>query len=250
MLRSVKELRGYTIRARDGEIGKVHAFLFDDRAWIVRYLVVNTGNWLAQRLVLIVPAALQEPDWTEQIFPVDLDSEQVKESPEIDVDKPVSRQQEIDLHRHYHWSMYWVVDPGIGALGVPPAPPVTGTDIPSNDTGETEEGDPNLRSTREIIGYGIAAHDDDIGRVDDFILEDDGWFLRYAVADTRTGIAGKQFLLAVSWIERIDWHEGRVNVDLMRNQIENSPTYDPAEPINRQYEERLYDYYGRPCYWE
>ncbi len=250
MLRSVKELRGYTIQARDGEIGKVHAFLFDDRAWIVRYLVVNTGNWLAQRLVLIAPAALREPDWTEQIFPVDLDSEQVKESPDIDVDKPVSRQQEIDLHRHYHWSMYWAGEPGIGALGVPPAPPVTGTDSPSNDTGETEEGDPNLRSTREIIGYQIAARDGDIGRVDDFILEDDGWFLRYTVADTRTGLVGKQFLLAVSWIERIDWHEGRAYVDLMRNQIENSPIYDPAEPVNRQYEERLYDYYGRPCYWE
>lgn len=249
MLRSVKELRGYKIQAQDGEIGKMHAFLFDDHQWVIRYLIVNTGNWLAERLVLIVPGALEEPDWAGRVFPVNLTCRQVEESPDIEVDKPVSRQQEMDLHRHYNWTMYWTGEPGIGAVGVPPVAPIAGSDKDTEEEKETEKGDPNLRSTREVIGYQIEARDGEIGHLDDFIVDDEGWFLRYAVVDTRDFLPGRKVLIAVPWIERVDWHGARVHIDLMRGRIENSPEFDPEAPVNREYEERLYDYYGRPRYW-
>lgn len=63
MLRSIEELRGYTIGAIDGDIGSVDDFYFDDERWAVRYLVADTGGWLGGRKVLITPPALREPDW-------------------------------------------------------------------------------------------------------------------------------------------------------------------------------------------
>jgi hypothetical protein len=100
MLRSVKDLRGYKILATDGEIGKVHEFYFDDATWTIRYLVVNTGSWLFERRVLLSPIVLGQPYWQMRVFPVALTRMQVKNSPSIETDKPVSRQQEIELHQY------------------------------------------------------------------------------------------------------------------------------------------------------
>ena len=58
MLRSAKQMFGYAIEARDGRIGKVEDFYFDDTAWRVRYLIGETGGWLTRKAVLISPAAL------------------------------------------------------------------------------------------------------------------------------------------------------------------------------------------------
>jgi len=47
MLRSIKQLYGDKLGASDGEIGQVKDFYFDDQNWTVRYLVADTGSWLA-----------------------------------------------------------------------------------------------------------------------------------------------------------------------------------------------------------
>src|SRR5574338_1457201 len=107
MLRSLKALHGYTVLAKDGEIGKVHDFYFHDDTWTVRYLVVDTGHWLPGRKVLVTTRALGKPNWAGFSFPVALTREQVQKSPEIDTDKPVSRQHEVDLHNYYGWPGYW-----------------------------------------------------------------------------------------------------------------------------------------------
>ena len=62
MLRNVKDLRSYAIRATDGIIGHVDDFYFDDEAWAIRYLVVETGKWLPDRQVLISPISIGHPD--------------------------------------------------------------------------------------------------------------------------------------------------------------------------------------------
>jgi len=95
MLRTMKELQGYAIRATDGDLGHVKDVYFDDRQWVVRYLIVETGSWLASRKVLISPFAIDHPDWTGKVLPVSITKEQVKNSPDIDTDKPVSRQNEV-----------------------------------------------------------------------------------------------------------------------------------------------------------
>jgi hypothetical protein len=63
VLRSSKDIEGCAIGANDGQIGYVTDLYFDDQAWIVRYLVVATGSWLAGRKVLISPVAIDRTQW-------------------------------------------------------------------------------------------------------------------------------------------------------------------------------------------
>jgi hypothetical protein len=247
MLRSLKEISGYRIHAIDGDIGKVHDFLFDDEIWTIRYVVVDTGTWLSGRKVLIVPSAVERPEWETQTLFVNLMKDQVKDSPEIDADKPVSRQAEVVLHQHFDWAPYWIV-PSTGIT--PPIPPEL--ESPEEESvPQQERVDPHLRSMKEVMGYNIQAPDGKIGQMDQFIIDDKDWFIRYMVVDIRTRlIFWKRVLVSQDWIERVSWANSTVYVDLPKELIKNSPEYDPAAPVNREYEERLYDYYGRPKYWK
>jgi hypothetical protein len=114
---------------------------------------------------------------------------------------------------------------------------------------DEQESDPHLRSTREVIGYHIQARDGEIGHVEDLIVEDEIWFIRYLVIDTRNWLPGRKVLVAPAWAEQVNWVERRVYLDLSRETVKNSPEFDPSMPVNREYEVRLYDYYGRPKYW-
>ena len=241
MLRSIKSMFGYIILAKDGDIGKVHDFFFDDEKWTIRYLVVDTRYWLPGRKVLISPVALGQPDWDSMRFPVHLTKEQVENSPDIDTDKPFSRQQQIDLHTYYRWPPYWSIPI------IPPPLPIS--DTTQETSVQRDKGDPHLRSTKEVTGYRIEATDGEIGHVEDFILEDKDWVIRYMVVDTKNWLPGRKVLISPQWIERVSWNEKKVHVDLSREAVENSPQYDEAAPVNREYEVRLYDYYGRPTYW-
>jgi hypothetical protein len=243
MLRSVKDLRGYTIRALDGDIGKVHEFYFGDLSWIIRYLVADTGTWLPGRRVLLSPAALGQPDWEMQVLPVSLTKGQVEHSPSIDADKPFSRQMEGDLHAYYGWRPYWSGwDPAVMAAGVEAAE--------EKRAAELERANPNLRSTREVIGYHIQARDGEVGHVEDFVADDVGWGIRYLVVDTHNWLPGKKVLVDPFWADQVNWVERKVYLDMTREMVQTSPEFDPSAPVNREYEARLYDFYGRPKYWE
>jgi hypothetical protein len=91
----MKDMEDYSIGATDGIIGQVTDFYFDDDAWVIRYLVVGTDDVPARHKVLISPIAIGQPNWSEKILPVSITRQQVKNSPDIDTDKPVSRQQEM-----------------------------------------------------------------------------------------------------------------------------------------------------------
>lgn len=246
MLRSIKNLTGATIGARDGEIGKVNSFLFDSESWVIRYLVVDTGKWLPGRKVLIAPMALGQPDWQSRVFPVNLTKEQIRNSPDIDTDKPVSRQREAELHTYYDWAPYWGTGYGIA---LPPGHRVE-ADRGAVALETAEQGDPHLQSTREVRGYHIHATDGEIGHVEDFIVSDEEWVIRYLVVDTGNWLPGRKVLIAPEWVRDIGWDEQEVWVDVAKESIENSPPYDETDPVNREYETQMYDYYGRPKYWK
>ena len=251
MLRSVKDLRGYTVRATDGDIGETHEFYFDDLGWAIRYLVVDTGSWLSGRRVLLSTVSLGQPKWEKRIFPVLLTKEQVEHSPDIATDKPVSRQMEEELFSYYGWSPYWwgrdMPAASVGALAV--AQMIAGTEEEKSGT-ERGEADPHLRSTREVMGYHIQARDGEVGHVEDFIADDETWIICYMVVDTQKWLSGRKVLVAPAWAEKVSWADRKVHLDLSRETIRNSPEFDPSLPVNREYEVRLYDYYGRPKYWE
>ncbi len=250
MRRSLNKLIGYKIDSLDGKIGSVHDFYFDEAGWVVRYLVVDTGSWLPGRMVLLSPLAVaDEPDWREHTFPVSLTKSQIENSPAANADKPVSRQYEDDLHRHYGWPVYW----GAGSAPIPSMTPVgRAMEKRANRPLEREEGDqsdPLLRSMQEVNGYHIQATDGEIGHVYDMIADTDDWTVRYLVVDTRNWMSGRKVLLAPEWLHGISWPDRLVKANLARDQIAHSPEFDPAVPVNRNYEVRLYDYYGRPVYW-
>jgi hypothetical protein len=252
MLRNIKEMHGYNIQADDGEVGKVHDFYFDDKMWVIRYMVADTGGWLSGRRVLISPNDLKQPNWEEELIPVSLTKEQVKNSPSIDTDKPVSRQHEREILEYYNWPIYWehMSYPAGAAVGtrIYPVEEAKQTEEKTSEE-KAEEGDSHLRSTREVDGYNIQAADGEIGHVDDFIVNDENWTIRYMVVDTRNWLPGKKVLISLQWIEKIDWSGRKVFVNLPKESIKNSPEFDPSSPVNRDYENRLYDYYGRRKYW-
>lgn len=255
MLRSLQNLTDAVILATDGEIGSVDQFYFDDEKWTVRYLVVKTGSWIARKKVLISPIAVQGFDRSLNVIRVSLTRKQVEESPDLDTDKPVSRQMEAQFHDYYRWPYYWT---GAGVWGIAPYPggmigrpypiPSTRTD-PSSGEQPEEKGDPHLRSSHTVRGYGIEATDRRFGHVEDFIFDDESWTIRYLVIDTVNFWPSKSVLVSPEWVGSISWADRKFRVNLTEEQIKNSPEFRPDEPINREYEERLYDYYGRPRYW-
>jgi sporulation protein YlmC with PRC-barrel domain len=255
MLHPVSKLRGLRLAATDGTLGKVDDVYFDDASWSVRYLVVDTGSWLSDRLVLISPASAGVPDWQGRILPVNLTREQIEKSPDISTDPPVSRQKEDELAMYYGWPIYWL--PGglsdDSSAMLPMAVPFD-RDAPVSDAGEQPEtparGDPHLRSAREVMNYRIAAQDGGIGHVEDFLVDDQDWVVRYMVVDTTNWWPGGHVLVSPRWITEIDWTETMVAVNLLRETLRTSPPYDPASPVDRDYEERLFGHCEKPGYWQ
>lgn len=250
MLRSLKALERYTVGATDGDIGTVEDFLMDDGRWVIRYLVVQTGGSLLLdgRRVLISPISFRQVEWSTRRFHLAVTMDKVKNSPSVDVDKPVSRQHELDYFRYYRYPYYWGYG-GSWGMGVYPGllsgPRWDEVPEPSDDA----PGDVHLRSARELRGYKIQGRDEAIGHVDDFIVDDETWEVRYLVVDTSNWWFGKRVLVAPHWASRISWEENRVYLGMSREAIKNSPVWDASDAVDREYETRLYDYYGRPVYW-
>jgi len=242
MLQNLKHIEGRALRARDGALGEVKDFYFDDAHWHIRYLVVETGAWLNSRRVLISPDAVKYSPDEPDVFPVDLTMEQVRNSPEVYADNPVAHEQEAALRMYYGWPTYWdafasVAGPIVNTLGpgyVPPPPPP----MPA--------GDPHLRSANEMIGSHLTATDGSIGHVEDFLIDENGWRLRYLVVDTGNWLPGRKVIVAPNWIREVSWEEHTVTVGLTRAQIKTSPPYKASASWNKEYLERLHEYYGLP----
>jgi hypothetical protein len=249
MLRSLKEFERYKVNATDGDIGSVADFLLDDEGWTIRHLVVETGGFLDGHQVLISPISFREVDGSTSIFHLALTVDKVKNSPSVDVDKPVSRQHERDYYGYYGYPYYWGSAGMLGAGDDPSTLAVNAWYNPFTTSSE-ESGDVHLRSAQEVRGYHIQGSDESIGHVDDFIVDDVTWAIRYLVIDTSNWWIGKKVLIAPHWATRVSWEERNVYVDMARQAIKDSPEWNAYAAVNREYEIRLYDYYGRPVYWE
>jgi hypothetical protein len=247
MLFVISSLIAFQVDATDGRMGTVSDFLFDDTDWQVRWLVVDTGDWLPGRKVLIHPASIAMKNFRHQIVGLTLTKAQIEASPEIGQDEPLSQQFQLDLHRYYG------IDPLLGGAGLssgeamvyPSPPPAAGPEtirlIPPAQ-------DPHLQSVDEVTGYHIHAEDGEIGHIQGFEVDEADWRIRYLIADTSNWWPGKHVLIAPEAARGIDCAARIVTVSLSRAQVKASPKWDPLAVIEKDYQQRLHDHYGWPGY--
>ena len=263
MLRHSDDLRKLAISATDGVIGDVKDLYFDDETWVIRYLVVETGSWLSSRKVLVTPIAAGPPDWDARELPVSLTRAQVKDSPDIDTDMPVTRQHEAAYLDYYSFPYYWMgADLWMGGdrpdmllpgrAGDSACPAGVDDAVRARVGADTRAGDqdPHLRSCAAVEGYGIGAIDGDIGHVQGLLVDEDSWAIRYLVVGTGNVWLGHDVLVAPQWIRQVSWTERTVQVDLTREALKQAPAYDPDVPLSRALEIAVYEHYGRPGYWQ
>ena len=246
MLSKAGTLKRCSIQTIEDEtIGKVEDFYFDDRHWTVRYLVVNTGTWLSGRQVLISPYALVAVNADRENIVVELTKKQIEDSPSLDCDKPVSRQFEEAYHGYHGWPTYWGGPLSWGSYDYV----VRGREKWKESSQSKGGSDHHLRSTQHVSGYHIQATDGEIGHVEDFIIEDETWAIRYLIVGTLNWWPGKKVLLSPQWIKRVSWGERKVFAGLSRETIKQSPEYTEESLLTRDYEIGLHRHYDRQGYW-
>ena len=229
------------MRATDGEVGSIQQFYFDDRHWTVRYLVADSGDWLTGKQVLISPYSLGALSEADRRIDVDLNRKQIEDSPALETEKPVSRQFEETYHGYYGLPTYWG---GPYAWGYNPNVERDRQRWRVHVLGE-KPWDAHLRSTKALEGYHIQATDGEIGHVEDFVLDDESWSIRYLVVKTRNWLPGKRVVIAPRWIDRVSWTDSKVFVHVSREVVREAPEYDDALLRNRGYHAGLQGYYER-----
>jgi len=260
MLRSMKDLEGCAIRATDGDIGHVKDFYFDDGAWVVRYLIVETGGWFSSREVLISPISIGEPDWTASVLSVSITRDQVKNSPAIETDKPVSRQHEMRYLGYYGYPYYWAGD-GLWGRGAYPGTVLMGLGAGGSDAAyrhaqaeddraeaeawQHHDGDARLRSCKEVMTYHVEATDGGIGHVRGLLVDEQTWAIRYLIVDTSNWWLGHQVLIKPEWVQEVRWTDHTVSVNLTQQAVKDASPYDSGVPLTREHELGLRKHHGR-----
>jgi hypothetical protein len=265
MLRNVKDIEGFAIGATDGVVGHVRDVYFDDEAWVIRYFVVETALRHGNRRVLISPFALGQPNWSEKTVPAAITQAQVENSPDVDTDKPVSRQHEMGYLSYYGYPNYWGGG-GLWGAGVYPDILQAGLDpISVNNANIRERSarggpksatkpnprptDTHLRSANDVMRYYVQASDGDIGHVQGLLVEDRTWAVRYFIVNTSNWWLGHAVLISPEWIDDVYWAESKLVVSISRQAVKDSPSYDPSAVLDRTQEEALHVHYGHAGYW-
>jgi hypothetical protein len=249
MLLAGSALKGYTIDAKDGGIGTVTDLLFDDMTWKIRWLVVDTGTWLTSRKVLLHPSSVRRLDYERLELSVELSKHQIEQSPSILRDQPVSQRMENSLYDYYGWDPSWGGSYfGGGAIASPlSAPPYFGASAlgEQDDLSLMErDGDAHLRSLAAVTGYHILASDGEIGHVENFLIDDATWNIRYVIVDTSNWWLGKHVLISPYAVRKISYVDRQIAVDVDREKVKSSPPWDPAVMVDTYYERRLHSHYG------
>lgn len=230
MYNRISDLQNYTVEAPDSPVGNVGDFYFLRGQWIIRYLLLNVQFESRDSGVLISTGDINKIFHNKNIFSITLSSEQVRDSPEIDVSQPISRKNEMELLDYYGWPTDWLqeehdVTP-IGELSEEPE------HEESDDADEYNE--PDLLSCDEITGlFQIQANDSEVGKLTDFIVDDEDWIIRYLATQFQPSPTG-HILIPMGLIDRVDWVEAQIYVNAMLDSIESSPAYDPSKPLNQK----------------
>ncbi|MBO1895753.1 MAG: PRC-barrel domain-containing protein [Shewanella sp.] len=257
MLHTLNDLQNLSIHASDGDIGLTKDFYFDDKHWVIRYLVVETGSWLSSKKILLSPISIKEFNQEQKTLAVTISREQVKNSPDIDSEKPVSRQHEVDHMEYYGYSQYWgntgiwgsEPSPNMMAPGyysVAPKPdnldnPEMSADV---EAALSRDNDHHLRSSHAVAGYHLDAIDGELGHLQGMLIDIDTWAIRYLIINTSNWWLGHLVLIAPKSIKEVSWPTSKIYVDMTQQQVKDAPTYDPSVPFDLEHEQNLHTHYG------
>ncbi len=257
MFHFVDQLIDYEVHAKDGLVGKVSDFLFDDQSWTVRYVVVSCERAKPRRRVLVSPLAITGPGWSDRSLHVNLDKHQIESSPDIELDLPVSqqREREREFHDYYGWPYYWGLPSTwaaypymfgrISEMSHEPTGAGLGNkaEIKSDPEDSVQDGDHHLRSIQETLKYAISSLDDRFGQVEHFIFDDEDWHIPFVVADTINFWPSKSVVIGTEWIESVSWSYRSITFNLSSEVIKESPPFQREQLINGDFAEALDQHY-------
>ncbi len=226
MLRSIKNLCGQKLGARDGEIGRVADCYFDDQQWAIRYVVAHTAAWHPGRQVLIAPPAFGSLSQRGDRLLVNLTREQIQNSPAIESPKPDSQHVEELNDRSDSRPQYWDGD-GMGRISGFPKPHTPDLKpIRQARHGRTLSCDDlHLRSVKALSGYQIQSDQGRIGHLVDLIMNDQNWEICEIIVDTDSWCAGKEIRITATQIERISSDELSIFVNVSMDTIREASEF-------------------------
>lgn len=245
MLDKGKSLLEYRLSSMNEEIGRIKEFCFDDRHWAIRYLVADTGPWLPGRQVLISPYALKAVSRERHRIALGVTKRQIEDAPWLAPDQPVSPQFEDAYYAFHGWPVYWR---GPYAWGPSPHPD-RGRKYRADGTAAETAWARQLRRTSEVNGAYVQTTDGEMGHVEDFIVDDDTWAIRYLIISAQNWWPGKRVLVSPQWIQQVMWERWEIFVALSGEAIRQAPEYTENLLVTREYEARLHGHYGRRRYW-
>ena len=207
MLLDTGSLIGRGLLASDGTIGTISDFLFEEATWSVRYVLVDTGKWLAGRQVLLSPRAfVHEPFGQPGTARARLSRSQIEESPALATGEPLTRGFERAYFRHFGWPSYWM-GPSLGAALAPV------------DTSEVR-----LLSVKELTGGLAQASDTRIGKVKNFSLSSLSWMVREIVVDAGHWYSERLVLIQPGLVERVGMAESVLYIGRSRLEVLSAPS--------------------------
>jgi hypothetical protein len=249
MLYQASKLVNYAVESLDGEFRAVTRFYFDGRTWNVLYVGANAGVIPFSGPEVLIPAeALLKANESEGRLPVNLTKTQIEKCPAGKSHPPVSRQTEPAFHDYYDQK----TKTADGSVEFPyiPGPDLDADRGKPRPEDRAEDGwNRHLRSTEGLAGYHVETAGGDVGRIEDFIVDDAKWTIRYLVVNAHHWWPGRKTLVSTQWVENISAAESKVVVSISRHAVKASPEYDEHTAVTREYETKLYKHYDRKPYW-
>lgn len=244
------ELQRATVMATDGRAGRSRALYFEDRTWIVRYLVVRRGFWIFGSDALVSPLSVPSKIVDGNRISTSLTRKRIHKAPPVRSAVTVSREMEQKLHAYYQIPVYWGGSAFWGGAMTPvEAGVVAYNATPSDRLVATEEPRSHLRSSREVLGYRVFAEGEEIGKAADFLVEDTTWAIRYLVVHADSSLGSRSIPISTDWIDTISWTSEEIDLNIAREEIGQSPAVEDPHAMTRTDEERLHTHYRRPRYW-
>ncbi len=102
---------------------------------------------------------------------------------------------------------------------------------------------------KTLTGSVVVATDGEIGKVTDFLFNDQSWTIGYLVVDVRRRLIRRDVVLTVAAVKEPDWSKKVFQLQLTREQVRDSPVVDSVEPVSRQQRIAMEEYFGRFACW-